>query len=159
MATKKEPAEKSICQNKMARLNYFIDETYEAGVVLQGTEVKALRDGRANIKDSYANIREGELFLYDLHISPYSHGNRENHNPLRVRKLLLHKTEIKRLYGKSQERGLSLIPLRMYFRNGKIKVEIGVGRGKKIYDKREDMKLKEDRRAIERGMRERNREG
>ncbi|MHB8828495.1 MAG: SsrA-binding protein SmpB [Syntrophales bacterium] len=154
---KKETAEKSICQNKMARLNYFIDETYEAGVVLQGTEVKALRDGRANIKDSYANIREGELFLYDLHISPYSHGNRENHNPLRVRKLLLHKREIRRLYGKSQERGLSLIPLRMYFRNGKIKVEIGVGRGKKLYDKREDMKLKEDRRAIERGLRERNR--
>ncbi|MCK9362238.1 MAG: SsrA-binding protein SmpB [Syntrophales bacterium] len=157
MKEKKEMGEKSICQNKMARLNYFIDETYEAGVVLQGTEVKALRDGRANIKDSYANIREGELFLYDLHISPYSHGNRENHNPLRVRKLLLHKSEIKRLYGKFQERGLSLIPLRMYFRNGKIKVEIGVGRGKKLYDKREDMKLKEDRRAIERGLRERNR--
>jgi len=157
MKTKREMAEKSICQNKMARLNYFIDETYEAGVILQGTEVKALRDGRANIKDSYANIHEGELFLYDLHISPYSHGNRENHNPLRVRKLLLHKSEIRRLYGKSQERGLSLIPLRMYFRNGKIKVEIGVGRGKKLYDKREDMKLKEDRRAIERGMRERNR--
>lgn len=156
MKEKKE-TEKSICQNKMARLNYFIDETYEAGVVLQGTEVKALRDGRANIKDSYANIHDGELFLYDLHISPYSHGNRENHNPLRVRKLLLHKREIKRLYGKSQERGLSLIPLRMYFRNGKIKVEIGVGRGKKLYDKREDMKLKEDRRAIERGLRERNR--
>ncbi|MBW6485020.1 MAG: SsrA-binding protein SmpB [Syntrophobacterales bacterium] len=157
MKEKKETGEKSICQNKLARLNYFIDETYEAGVVLQGTEVKALRDGRANIKDSYANIRDGELFLYDLHISPYSHGNRENHNPLRVRKLLLHKREIRRLYGKSQERGLSLIPLRMYFRNGKIKVEIGVGRGKKLYDKREDMKLKEDRRAIERGLRERNR--
>jgi SsrA-binding protein len=157
MKTKREAAEKSICQNKTARLNYFIDETYEAGIVLQGTEVKALRDGRANIKESYAMIREGELFLYDLHISPYSHGNRENHNPLRVRKLLLHKSEIRRLYGKSQERGLSLIPLRMYFRNGKIKVEIGVAKGKKLYDKREDMKLKEDRRAIERGMREKNR--
>lgn len=157
MKTKREAAEKSICQNKMARLNYFIDETYEAGIVLQGTEVKALRDGRANIKDSYALIRAGEMFLYDLHISPYSHGNRENHNPLRVRKLLLHKREIRRLYGKSQEKGLSLVPLRMYFSNGKIKVEIGVARGKKLYDKREDMKLKEDRRAIERGMRERNR--
>ena len=157
MKTKREAAEKSICQNKMARLNYFIDETYEAGIVLQGTEVKALRDGRANIKESYAMLREGEMFLYDLHISPYSHGNRENHNPLRVRKLLLHKREIRRLYGKSQEKGLSLVPLRMYFSNGKIKVEIGVGRGKKLYDKREDMKLKEDRRAIERGMRERNR--
>jgi len=157
MKTKREAAEKSICQNKMARLNYFIDETYEAGIVLQGTEVKALRDGRANIKESYAMLREGEMFLYDLHISPYSHGNRENHNPLRVRKLLLHKREIRRLYGKSQEKGLSLVPLRMYFSNGKIKVEIGVGRGKKLYDKREDMKLKEDRRAIERGMREKNR--
>lgn len=157
MKPKREAAEKSICQNKTARLNYFIDETYEAGIVLQGTEVKALRDGRANIKEGYAMIREGELFLYDLHISPYSHGNRENHNPLRVRKLLLHKREIRRLYGKSQEKGLSLVPLRMYFRNGKIKVEIGVAKGKKLYDKREDMKLKDDRLAIERGMREKNR--
>ncbi len=157
MKAKNNPAEKPICQNKTARLNYFIDETYEAGIVLQGTEVKALRDGRVNIKDSYADVLGGEVFLHDLHISPYSHGNRENHNPLRIRKLLLHKREIKRLYGKSQERGLSLIPLRMYFRNGKIKVEIGVGRGKKLYDKREDIRLKEDRRAIERGLRERNR--
>ena len=156
MRAKKETAEKPICQNKTARLNYFIDETYEAGIVLKGTEVKALRDGRANIKDSYADVRESEVFLYDLHISPYSHGNRENHNPLRIRKLLLHKREIKRLYGKSQEKGQSLIPLRMYFRNGKVKVEIGVGRGKKLYDKREDIRLKEDRRAMERGLRERN---
>jgi SsrA-binding protein len=157
MNAKKETAEKPICQNKTARLNYSIDETHEAGIVLQGTEVKALRDGRANIKDSYADIRQGEVFLYDLHISPYSHGNRENHNPLRIRKLLLHKREIKRLYGKSKERGQSLIPLRMYFRNGKVKVEIGVGRGKKLYDKRDDIKLKEDRRAMERGLREKNR--
>lgn len=156
---KKETGEKPICQNKRARINYFIDETYEAGIALVGTEVKALRDGRANLKDSYALIKEGELFLYDVHISPYSHGNRENHNPLRIRKLLMHRQEIKRLYGKSQERGLTLIPLRMYFRNGKVKVEIGVGRGKKLYDKREDIKLKEDRRAMERGMRAKNREG
>jgi SsrA-binding protein len=157
MNAKKETAEKPICQNKTARLNYFIDETHEAGIVLKGTEVKALRDGRANIKESYADIKQGEVFLYDLHISPYSHGNRENHNPLRIRKLLLHKREIKRLYGKSQEKGQSLIPLRMYFRNGKVKVEIGVGRGKKLYDKREDIRLKEDRRAMERGLREKNR--
>ena len=104
---RRKPAEKPICQNKRARINYFIDETYEAGIALVGTEVKALRDGRANLKDSYALIREGELFLYDVHISPYSHGNRENHNPLRVRKLLMHRQEIKRLYGKSQERGLA----------------------------------------------------
>lgn len=155
---KKETAEKPVCQNKRARINYFIDETYEAGIVLVGTEVKALRDGRANLKDSYAMIRDDELFLYGLHISPYTHGNRANHDPLRIRKLLLHKREIRRLYGKSQERGLALIPLRMYFRNGKIKVEIGVGRGKKLYDKREDIKLKEDRRAIERGLRAKNRD-
>ena len=97
---KKDTAEKPVCQNKRARMNYFIDETYEAGIVLVGTEVKALRDGRANLKDSYALIRDEELFLYDLHISPYSHGNRANHDPLRIRKLLMHKQEIRRLYGK-----------------------------------------------------------
>lgn len=156
---KKEAGEKPICQNKRARINYFIEETYEAGIALVGTEVKALRDGRANLKDSHAAVKNEEVFLYDLHISPYSHGNRENHEPLRIRKLLMHKREIRRLYGKSQERGLALIPLRMYFRNGKVKVEIGVGRGKKLYDKREDIKLKEDRRAMDRGMREKNREG
>ena len=155
---KKETAEKPICQNKRARINYFFDETYEAGIALVGTEVKALRDGRANLKDSYALIRDDELFLYDLHISPYSHGNRANHDPLRVRKLLMHKQEIRRLYGKSQERGLALIPLKMYFRNGKVKVEIGVGRGKKLYDKRQDIKLKEDRRDMERGLRAKNRD-
>jgi SsrA-binding protein len=155
---KKEAAEKPVCQNKRARINYFIDETYEAGIALVGTEVKSLRDGRANLKDSYAMIRDEEIFLYDLHISPYSHGNRANHDPLRIRKLLMHKQEIRRLYGKSQERGLALIPLRMYFRNGKVKVEIGIGRGKKLYDKREDIKLKEDRRDMERGLRAKNRD-
>ncbi|MCE5283253.1 MAG: SsrA-binding protein SmpB [Deltaproteobacteria bacterium] len=158
MAKKKETAERPICSNKQARIHYFIDETYEAGIVLVGTEVKALRDGRANLKDSYALIKDDELYLYDLHISPYSHGNRANHNPLRVRKLLMHRREIQRLYGKSQERGLTLVPLKMYFRNGKVKVEIGVGRGKKLYDKREDLRLKEDRRAIERGLRAKNRD-
>lgn len=155
---KKEAGEKPICTNKQARLNYFIDETYEAGIALVGTEVKALRDGRANLKDSHAAVKDEELYLYDLHISPYSHGNRANHEPLRVRKLLMHKQEIRRLYGKSQERGFSLVPLRMYFRNGKVKVEIGVGHGKKFYDKRQDLRLKEDRRAIERGMRVKNRD-
>lgn len=156
---KKETAEKPICSNKRARINYFIDETYEAGIVLTGTEVKSLRDGRANLKDSHAAIRDGELYLYDLHVSPYSHGNRANPDPLRVRKLLMHKREIQKLYGKSQERGLALIPLRMYFKNGKVKVEVGVGRGKKLYDKREDIKLKEDRRDMERSLRSKNREG
>lgn len=150
---KKESSEKIICQNKTARLNYFIDDTLEAGIMLVGTEVKSLREGRANLKDSYALVKDEEVYLHDLHISPYTHGNRYNHDPLRVRKLLLHKREIQRLYGKSRERGLSLIPLKMYFKKDKVKVEIGIGRGKKLYDKREDMKLKEDRRDMERAFR------
>jgi SsrA-binding protein len=155
---KKEFSEKNICQNKTARLNYFIDDTFEAGIVLVGTEVKSLREGRANLKDSYAVVKDEEVYLHELHISPYTHGNRYNHDPLRVRKLLLHKQEIRRLYGKSRERGLTLIPLKMYFKNGKIKVEIGIGRGKKLHDKREDIKLKEDRRDIERAFRSRTRD-
>jgi SsrA-binding protein len=155
---KKEFSEKNICQNKTARLNYFIDDTFEAGIVLVGTEVKSLREGRANLKDSYAVVKDEEVYLHELHISPYTHGNRYNHDPLRVRKLLLHKQEIRRLYGKSRERGLTLIPLKMYFKNGKVKVEIGVGRGKKLHDKREDIKLKEDRRDIERAFRARTRD-
>jgi SsrA-binding protein len=150
--TKKPSAQKIICQNKTARINYFIEETYEAGIVLVGTEVKSLRDGKANLKESYARVKDEEVFLYDMHISPYSHGNRANHDPLRVRKLLLHKREISRLYGKSREKGLTLVPLKVYFKNGKVKVEFGVGQGKKFYDKRADLKLKEDQRDMERGF-------
>jgi SsrA-binding protein len=150
---KKQSAEKIIAQNKTARLNYFIDDTYEAGIVLVGTEVKALREGKANLKDSYAMVKDGEVFIHEMHISPYSFGNRSNHDPLRVRKLLLHKGEIKRLYGRSREKGLALIPLKVYFKNGKIKIEVGVGRGKRLYDKRESLKNKEDRREIDRGLR------
>jgi SsrA-binding protein len=153
MAKKKLAGEKIIAQNKTARLNYFIDDTYEAGIALVGTEVKALREGKANLKDSYALVKGGEVFIHEMHISPYTYGNRQNHDPLRVRKLLLHKGEIKRLYGKSRERGLALIPLKLYFKSGKVKIEIGVGRGKKHYDKRESLRVKEDRREIERGMR------
>jgi SsrA-binding protein len=150
---KKQSAEKIIAQNKTARLNYFIDDTYEAGIVLVGTEVKALREGKANLKDSYAMVKDGEVFIHEMHISPYSFGNRSNHDPLRVRKLLLHKGEIKRLYGRSREKGLALIPLKVYFKNGKIKIEVGVGRGKRLYDKRESLKNKEDKREIDRGLR------
>jgi len=153
MAKKKPAGEKIIAQNKTARLNYFIDDTYEAGIALVGTEVKALREGKANLKDSYALVKDGEVFVHEMHISPYTYGNRENHDPLRVRKLLLHKGEIKRLYGKSRERGLALIPLKLYFKSGKVKIEIGIGRGKKLYDKRESLRVKDDRREIERGMR------
>jgi len=153
MAKKKPSGQKIIAQNKTARLNYFIEDTYEAGIALVGTEVKALREGKANLKDSYALVKGGEVFVHEIHISPYTFGNRENHDPLRVRKLLFHKGEIKRLYGKSRERGLALIPLKLYFKSGKVKIEIGVGRGKKRYDKRESLRVKDDRREIERGMR------
>ena len=149
---KKDPI-KIVCSNKMARLNYEITDTFEAGIVLVGTEVKSLREGRANLKDSYAIVHEGEVYLHDLHISPYNFGNRYNHDPLRVRKLLLHKAEIKRLYGRTREKGFSLIPLKMYFKNGHIKVEFGLGRGKKLYDKREDLKRREADRDIERHFR------
>lgn len=153
MVKKKPAGEKIIAQNKTARLNYFIEDTYEAGIALVGTEVKALREGKANLKDSYALVKDGEVFIHEMHISLYTYGNRQNHDPLRVRKLLLHKGEIKRLYGKSRERGLALIPLKLYFKSGKVKIEIGVGRGKKLYDKRESLRVKDDRREIERGMR------
>lgn len=153
---KRGTSEKIIAQNKTARLNYHIEDTFEAGIVLLGTEVKALREGKANLKDCYAMVKSGEVFVYDMHISPYSHGNRLNHDPLRVRKLLLHGGEIKKLYGKSREKGLSLVPLRLYFKSGKVKLELGVGRGKKLYDKRESLKVKEDRRDMERGLRGRD---
>ena len=147
-----KPGEKIICQNKLARRNYFIEDTYEAGVVLAGTEVKALREGRGNMKDSYAQVHNGEVFVYDMHISPYSHGNRYNHSALRVRKLLLHKREIKKLYGKANEKGLTLVPLKMYFKNGRVKLELGIGRGKKLYDKREDIRRRDDMRDAQRDM-------
>ncbi|MDI6776263.1 MAG: SsrA-binding protein SmpB [Syntrophales bacterium] len=142
-------SEKIICQNKTARHNYSIDDTYEAGIVLMGTEVKSAREGKVNLKDSYALVKNDEVYLHDMHIGPYSHGNRSNHDPLRVRKLLLHRREIKKLYGKSREKGLTLVPLKLYFKNGKVKVEIGVGRGKKLYDKREHLKMRQHRRDME----------
>ena len=150
---KKESGEKPICQNKTARLNFEIEDTYEAGIALVGTEVKALREGKCNLTDSYAVINEGEAFLHDMHISPYSHGNIMNHDPLRVRKLLLHRRELKRLYGKTREKGLTLIPLRIYFKTGKIKVELGVGRGKRLHDKRQELKRRTDKREMERAFR------
>jgi len=142
-----------ICKNKRARFNFFIDETYEAGIVLKGTEVKALRQGKGNLKDSYARIKNEEMYLMDAHISPYTHGNQFNHDPDRPRKLLMHKREIKRLYGKSREKGFSLIPTRMYFKEGRVKVEIGLGKGKREYDKRELLKQKTMEREVERSYR------
>lgn len=145
--------------NKKAFHDYFILEKIEAGIVLQGTEVKSIREGRLNLKDSYAAVRRGEAFLFNCHISPYSHGNRENHDPTRARKLLLHMREIRRLIGKTQEKGLTLVPLRVYLKRGKIKVELGVARGKKLIDKRETERRKEADREARAAMKERRRRG
>jgi len=143
--------EKLICQNKKAWHNYFIEDKYEAWIALLGTEVKSLRDGKANLGDSYAKIQKGEVFLVDAHISAYRFGNRFNHDPLRTRKLLLHRREIRRLVGKVQEKGLTLIPLRLYFSEGKAKVELGLAKGKRLFDKRETLKRKTMEREMERG--------
>lgn len=148
--------EKLIASNKTARRDYEITDTMEAGMVLTGTEVKALRAGKANLKDSYAVVKDNEVFLRELHIGHYEHGNRYNHEPLRARKLLLHKREIRRLFGKSREKGLSLIPLRLYFKKSMVKVEIGVGRGKKLYDRRQDIKRREERRDVSRAFKSKN---
>lgn len=145
-------AKKTICKNKRAFHEYEILETLEAGIVLLGTEVKSLREGRVNLKDSYAKVEEGEIFLVDAHISPYSHGNIMNHDPVRPRKLLLHKSEIKRLTGKVKERGLTLIPLQIYFKDGKAKVEIALAKGKKIHDKRAAIKKRDEKRELQREL-------
>jgi SsrA-binding protein len=149
---KTDEARKIVCRNKRAFHEYEILETLEAGMVLTGTEVKSLREGRVNLKDSYAKVEEGEVFLVDAHISHYSHGNIMNHDPLRPRKLLLHKREIKRLTGKVRERGLTLIPLQIYFKNGKAKVELALAKGKKIHDKRAAIKKREEKRELQREL-------
>jgi SsrA-binding protein len=158
MANKQSGAagEKVVCVNRRARHNYFIDEVYEAGLVLVGSEVKSLRDGKANLSDSYAQIRRGEAFLVNSHISPYPGANQFNHEPTRTRKLLLHLREIERLTGKTKERGFTLIPLKIYFKQGRAKVEIGLARGKKLYDKRETLKRKVAEREVERTLKARH---
>jgi SsrA-binding protein len=149
-------SEKIICNNKKAYHNYFIEEKFEAGMVLSGTEVKSLRMGKANLNDSFALVRSGEAFLNNLHISPYDFGNRENHDPDRMRKLLLHKKEIVRIFGKIREQGYSVVPLKLYFKNGLVKVEMGLAKGKKLYDKREDMKQKDHKRDMAQALKSRN---
>jgi len=145
-----ESEEKNITVNRKARYEYSIVQTYEAGIVLQGTEVKALRQGKANIVDSYAMLRAGEVWLIALHISPYEQGNINNHEPTRDRKLLLKKSEIRKLIGKTKEKGLTLVPLRLYFKKGKVKVEIALAKGKKVYDKREAITKRDQQRDQER---------
>ncbi|PWW29576.1 SsrA-binding protein SmpB [Cytobacillus oceanisediminis] len=146
---------KMVAQNKKAYHDYSIEETYEAGIVLQGTEIKSIRAGKVNLKDSYARIQNNEIYLFGMHVSPYEQGNRYNHDPLRTRKLLLHRKEINKLIGDSKEIGYSLVPLKMYLKNGYAKVLLGLAKGKKKYDKREDLKKKEAKREVERAFRER----
>lgn len=146
---------KQVAQNKKAYHDYFIEETYEAGIVLKGTEIKAIRAARLNLKDAHARIQNGEIYLHNMHISPYEQGNIHNHDPLRVRKLLLHRREINKLIGETKEVGYTLVPLKVYLKNGFAKVLIGLGKGKKQYDKREDLKRKEAKRDIERAFRDR----
>jgi len=152
----KDAQDKAVATNRKAYHEYFIEEKFEAGIMLQGTEVKSLRDGRVNLQDSYASVRDGEVFLHHCHISPYSHGNLMNHDPIRVRKLLLHKKEINKLLGKTQQKGLTLIPLRIYFsKRGHAKVELGLAKGKKLYDRRASIKAREAGREVERAIKDR----
>lgn len=143
------------CQNRKAFHDYHIEETIEAGISLLGTEVKSLREGLGNLKDSYVLIKDDEVFLLNCHISPYSHGNILNHEPLRTRKLLLHRKEIDRLRGKAAQKGYSLIPLKIYFKGSLAKVEVGLAKGKRLFEKRETIKEREARRIIERAMKSR----
>ena len=148
--------DKMVANNKKAYHDYFILDTYEAGIVLHGTEVKSLRMGKCSIKEAFVRIEDGEVFVYGMHVSPYEKGNIFNKDPLRVKKLLLHKYEINKLLGKIKEKGYTLVPLQVYFKDGKVKVEIGLARGKKLYDKREAIAKKDQRREAEKEFKVRN---
>ena len=155
MAKGKE-SQKLIANNKKAYHDFFIDETYESGIALHGTEVKSMRMGKCSIKEAFVRIEDGEVFVYGMHVSPYEKGNIFNKDPLRVKKLLLHKYEINKLLGKIKEKGYTLVPLQVYFKDGKVKVEIGLARGKKLYDKREAIAKKDQRREAEKEFKVRN---
>jgi len=141
---------KIVAENRKARHDYFIEDTYEAGIVLKGTEVKSLRDGRVNLKDAYAKIKNGEVWVHQMHISPYPFAYYDNHDPLRTRKLLLHKQEIRKLFAKANEQGFTLIPLTVYFRDGKVKLTLALARGKRQYDKRETIRRRDEQRELDR---------
>ena len=149
-------SEKLIANNKKAYHDYFILDTYEAGIALHGTEVKSLRMGKCSIKEAFISIENGEVFVYGMHISPYEKGNIFNKDPLRVKKLLLHKAEINKLLGKIKEKGMSVVPLKVYLKGSLVKVEIGLAKGKKLYDKRDDIAKKDQRREAERDFKVRN---
>mgnify|MGYP000654674047 FL=1 len=155
MAKGKE-SQKLIANNKKAYHDFFIDETYECGIALHGTEVKSMRMGKCSIKEAFVRIEDGEVFVYGMHVSPYEKGNIFNKDPLRVKKLLLHKYEINKLLGKIKEKGYTLVPLQVYFKDGKVKVEIGLARGKKLYDKREAIAKKDQHREAEKEFKVRN---
>lgn len=152
----KEKGSRLIANNKKAYHDYFIEETYEAGIALHGTEVKSLRMGKCSIKESFVRIENEEVYIYGMHISPYEKGNIFNRDPLRVKKLLLHKSEIRKMKGKSAEKGYTLVPLKVYFNRSLVKVEIGLAKGKKLYDKRQDIAKKDQRREAERDFKVRN---
>ena len=152
----KEKGSRLIANNKKAYHDFFIDETFETGVVLHGTEVKSMRMGKCSIKESFIRIENGEVFVYGMHVSPYEKGNIFNKDPLRVKKLLMHRYEINKLAGKVAEKGYTLVPLQVYFKDGRVKVEIGLARGKKLYDKREDIAKKDARREVEREFKVKN---
>jgi SsrA-binding protein len=154
-AAPEKSQKESIARNRRARHDYHILDTWEAGIVLTGSEVKSLRNGKANITDAYGIVREGEVQLLNLHISPYEQASYFNHEPTRTRKLLLHKREIKKMIGAVERQGLTLVPLELYFKRGKVKVALGLGKGKKLYDKRADEKRRDDERDIERAVRRR----
>src|SRR5699024_2759736 len=152
-----KPRQKELAKNRRASFDYFIEETYEAGIVLQGTEIKSIRAGRVNITDAHVRIINGEALIINMHIAPYEQGNRFNHDPTRTRKLLLHKKEIDKLYGLVQQKSYTIVPLKLYIKNGFAKLLIGLGKGKKQYDKREDQKQKQMKRDIDHAMKEVNR--
>ena len=154
MAKDNKKGEKVATENRKARHDYHIHETYEAGIKLTGTEVKSLREGKANLKDSYARIENGEILLHNMHISPYEQGNRFNHEPLRTRKLLMHKSEINKLLGQTREKGYTLVPLKVYFNRGLAKLQLALASGKKNYDKRQDIAERDAKREMDRAFRE-----
>jgi SsrA-binding protein len=155
LKTEREQAQQNIAENRKAFHDYHILESFEAGLVLLGTEVKSIREGNANLRDSFARVEGAEVWLYNVHVSPYSHRGSSDHAPTRRRKLLLHRREIRKLIGKTVERGLTLVPTRMYFKNGRIKVEISLARGKKAHDKRETIKRREADRETRAAVKER----
>ena len=152
---KQNAAIKIVCENRKARHDFFIHETFETGLELKGTEVKSLRAGKANLKDSYAFIKNGEVFVEHMHISPYEQGNIFNHDPLRVRRLLMHKSEIVKLFSQTREKGFTLVPLKIYFKHGRAKLELALASGKHNYDRRADLQAKAAKRDIERALKDR----